>query len=201
MKQIARDIIGELLESGKQTVKQAGAVPGQIVKTAVPGGKASSGQKSGTSVNSIKTSEGKAAPFPPSMPGLETNHRPQGNPGDDQLQQLIMMDNQRRKTGMDNIRAQLTQLKIKRYKEIQQEIQIARKKREEEIPEYIAGKPGAPRTRQEQLEMEEKQKDDAQNQAQAQNGPLLPSGPQSRGSLFFAKQRKGSSELKLGKDG
>lgn len=190
MKQIAQDIIGELMETGKQTVKQAGAVPGQIVKSSQTKTAGAGVKKSGVNIGEKRTAQ----------PAITDLAQPKNNSfsANDGLAQLIRDDNRQRQEGVDLARRQLAQLQIKRYREIQQKMQKEQREREGEIPEYIAGKPGAPRTQAEQLEMQEKQAKKAREQS---NDPVLPAGPKSRGSLFFAKQRKGSSELKLGKDG
>lgn len=186
MKQIARDVIGELLETGRQTGRQMSAVPGQVTKGVKP---------VATSAPAKKSEQGSMPRV--GMPNLEKLGGQKGQ-GNSQLTQMIQQDNQNRQQGIDNVRQQLTQVKIKRYKEIQQEIEKERRKKEEEVPAYEAGKPGTARTKEEQLEMQEKQAKEAKNQS----GEMpMPQGKKPRGSMFFAKQRKGSGEIKLGKQG
>lgn len=194
MKSIAQDVIGELLETGQQAAQQLTQVPGQVVKGALPGAKPSA---AGT------PRRGDAGrPAMPDMPDLEalTQGGAAGQSvqahNDAVLQQMVQTDNQNRQMGIDRARQQLAALKIKRYREIQQEIEKVRKKKEEEIPAYIAGTPGGPRTWQEKLEQDEKKKKEAQKAQEQDSGAVLPKGPKPRGSLFFAEEHKGSSELK-----
>ena len=60
----------------------------------------------------------------------------------------------------DQVRAQLKQEQIKRYQQIQREIQEYRGKKGEEIPKYISGKPGEASTPEEQREKMEKEKEE-----------------------------------------
>jgi uncharacterized protein YeeX (DUF496 family) len=192
MKQIAQDVIGELLETGQQAVKQVAGVPKQVAQTAI--GKTQT---------------------PPTGPSTESTglKSPTGDPsgdflatsspaGDDPLKQLVQQDNQKRVEGIDRVRQELTVLKIKRYNEIQQEIQKVRQQKEEEIPEYVAGQPGAPRTREEQLEQQKKQAKQVKKEQAKDGGAQLPGGPKKgMGALFFAGQHKATSELKKGISG
>ena len=199
MKSIAHDVIGELLETGQQAAKQAVGVPGQIVKGALPGAKANP-----PSNIPPKRSDMSGRPPVPDLERMFGSQKSQTSPAaqnNDNIMQLIQADNQKRQSGMDQARQQLAAIKIKRYREIQQEIEKARRKKEEEIPAYMAGKPGAPRTWKEKMEQDEKQKKEAQKTQEQDRGAVLPKGPRPRGSLFFAEEHQGSSELKKGVQG
>ena len=196
MKQIARDVVGELLETGKQTIKQTAGVPKKVVQGVKP-----LAGKSNTPPSPVLKKGERGQALPRVAPSDLEKITSQTSPSDDQLMHLIQTDNKKRQEGVDRVRQQLAQLKVKRYREIQQKIQKIQKEKEQEIPAYIAGKPGAPRTREEQLELQEKQQKGAKEQKNKTAGVELPKGPRSKGSLFYAKQKSGSGEKKLGKQG
>ena len=86
----------------------------------------------------------------------------------------------------DQVRAQLKQEQIKRYQQIQREIEEYRGKKGEEIPKYISGKPGEASTPEEQQEKMEKQKEEQRKfeKEQKKGSELSP----------FAERMKGSRE-------
>ena len=84
------------------------------------------------------------------------------------------------------VRAQLKQEQIKRYQQIQREIQEYRAKKGEEISKYISGKPGEASTPEEQQENMEKQKKEQKKveEKKKKDSGLSP----------FAERMKGSRE-------
>ena len=86
----------------------------------------------------------------------------------------------------DQVRARLKQEQIRRYQQIQREIQEYRGKKGEEIPKYISGKPGEASTPEEQQEKMEKQKEEQRKfeKEQKKGSELSP----------FAERMKGSRE-------
>ena len=87
----------------------------------------------------------------------------------------------------DQVRAQLKQEQIKRYQQIQREIQEYRGKKGEEIPKYISGKPGEASTPEEQQEMREKQQEEEQKKIENEK-------KKESGLSPFAERMKGSRE-------
>ena len=86
----------------------------------------------------------------------------------------------------DQVRARLKQEQIRRYQQIQREIEEYRGKKGEEIPKYISGKPGEASTPEEQQEKMEKQKEEQRKfeKEQKKGSELSP----------FAERMKGSRE-------
>ena len=84
------------------------------------------------------------------------------------------------------VRAQLKQEQIRRYQQIQREIQEYRGKKGEEIPKYISGKPGEASTPEEQQEKMEKQEEEQKKieEEKKKDSSLSP----------FAERMKGSRE-------
>jgi len=116
---VARDVLGELLETGKQTVKAGGKavgdIAGQTAKTIISGGNrqlgtAEKGQKQQVTVGMKKQKADMNKMSP-----------------EEQIKKMADLDKRRAKQG---------------YEEIQRQIQVLRKKREIEPRKYETGKKG-----------------------------------------------------------
>ncbi len=116
---IARDVLGELLETGKQTVKAggkaAGDIAGQTAKTIISGGNrqlgsAEKGQK-GQMTAKVKKQQKDMSKMS----------------AEEQIKKMADLDKRRAKQG---------------YEEIQRKIQVLRKKRKAEPRKYETGKKG-----------------------------------------------------------
>jgi hypothetical protein len=111
VKAIAKDFIGEAIETGRAVKKQAQQVsPGQIAKKAVE-------QTTGASQDSIP-------------PGLEDLQGKKSTPA--QIQQMKNQDRQKKSQALSQTRVDLNRLKIRRYQQMQQEIVKAGQEKEQQ---------------------------------------------------------------------
>lgn len=191
VRKVVGDAFGELLETGKAAAKQAGQIPGQIVKTA---GQQISGKKSGSKTPSPEELKKATA-------GLEAKQEKGikellGKPvPPEKMNQLKQKDVLERNKGLDDVRSKLGVEKIKRYQNLQQKILEEEKKKETEIPEYEAGKTGI-RTVEEKIEVIKEQEQEAEEKAKKDQEPLMPSSAQKMPGLDrMTKGKKGTKEL------
>jgi len=127
-------IIDESFEIIKDTAKKGGAIPKQVVDEA---------KKHLTSIPKDEGVEQQQA----GGQGQQGQDEQTASPkqiGAKRLSILQKGDDLKKQTALSGVRQ-----KIVRYQQMQQQIQMIRKKREEEVPAYVAGKPGEVRTVQE----------------------------------------------------
>ena len=116
-KKIFKAVGEELLETGKQTVKQGKAAAAGIIKQA---GKSLAGQ--------VDTEEVVGSLYGVDKPKEKKSKRAKKPSGEDE--QIESLEN------TDKLKSQ------KRYKEIQEEIKLLRKKKQQEPKKYVTGKEG-----------------------------------------------------------
>lgn len=202
MKNIASDLFEEALETGQTLVSQAKQIsPGQIAKTAIgqvaglPGQQAGSSKKSGEEkTGPVQAGLVKPEEIIEQLYGTKKPVNPQ------QIAQMKQADAVKKEEGISRTKAELQAIKLRRYQEMQQKILVEEHRREQEIPESEAGRPGAPRTWEEKAEMIEKQKkEDSLRQDGRVQPPSSPRTGPGVGSVI--KQGLGSKEIKSGKLG
>lgn len=95
--------------------------------------------------------------------------------------------------------------KLARYREIQKELELLRKKRAQEVPKYISGKAGFSEEdyRRQQIGLPtNKEQKEQEKQSGGLFGRLWSATRSKRPGLpFFAKQKQGTGEVRLGKQG
>ena len=127
---IAADVFGELGKTAKQTGKQAVKLPVDFFET---GGR----QVKGTPVNNDGDGLGEGIEKTVASSASDTNPRKQ-------LELKKQEDMQKSRT---------------RYSQILNELQKYRQNKAEETPAHIAGKPGAPKDEEEEVELWQEQRD------------------------------------------
>ena len=192
VKNIGRQVFGELLETGKSTAQQAKQIsPVKIAKTAasqLTGSRSSSkpGLK-GTGEKSVKVGpktqeEGIKDMLPKSM-------------GKKEMTQLEQKDALKKGKGLSEARSELERIKIQRYQKLQREILTEEQRKEEEIPAYEAGKPGGARTLKERAELLAKKRE--KEEEEKKKAITQPTSKRPRGMGIFGrvKSKKGTKEL------
>jgi hypothetical protein len=128
---VGAKIIGETFEVLQSTAKTAGQIPGQMADEAKKhfvGGADQGGLEQQQQAGKTQTTPGSQTGSPKEI-GVK---RPSV---------LQQRDDLKKRSALVDVRQ-----KIARYQQLQQQIQMVRKKKEEEVPAYVAGKPGEVRT-------------------------------------------------------
>lgn len=185
---LTRDVFGELLETGKAAKKQASQIgPGKILSTAgkqlFGAGKAKKPEKEDETFKEmmkVGEKDKKEGAFDPTK---VTNQ---------QLQQMRTKD---------------ARQSLENYRKVQQQLlELYLKEKREELPVYQAGKPGAARTYKEEKELIEKKRKEEEEKKKKKKkglfGGLLPQSARRMPRLgIFVKQKTGTGEIRLGKQG
>ncbi len=164
-------IIGESLEIVKDTAKKGTQIPKQMVDET---------KKHLTGAGEEEDVEQQQAGTQ-SQQAQDTQAKLPKKIGAKKLKILKKRDDLKKRTGLADARQ-----RIARYQKIQRQIQEARRKREEEVPAYIAGKPGEVGTLEEREEqMKKLQLEKEEKERKKKKEELLPEA---------AKRKKGTKE-------
>lgn len=191
VKNIGRQVFGELLETGKSTAQQAKQIsPIKIAKTAA-------GQLTGSSSSSkpgIKGIREKGA-----RTGSKAEEKIKDMPptpiGKKKIANLEQRDAFKKERGLSEARSELERIKIQRYQKLQREILTEEKGREEEIPAYEAGKPGGARTLKERAELLAKKREKEEKEKKKAIAQPTSKRPRGMGIFGKVKSKKGTKEL------
>jgi len=119
---IARDVLGELLETGKQTVKAggraAGDIAGQTAKTIISGGKRQSGDKDLSDLKRMEKGQG-------------GQRKPRIKKQQSDMSEMSVKEQIKKMADLDK----------QAYEEVQRQIQLLRKQKESQPRKYEAAKP------------------------------------------------------------
>jgi len=140
---IAADVFGELGKTGKKVARQTVKLPIDLFET---GGK----QVKGTSVNDGGDGLGEGIERTVASSASDTNPK---KLADQQKEKLSAKQQLELKKKED------TQKSRARYRQILNEIQRYRQNKAEETPAYEAGKPGAPKDKEEEMDLWQEQRD------------------------------------------
>lgn len=187
---IVGDTFGEILETGKTALSQAGQVPKQIAKAA---GQQISGKK-----RAITSEDKPAAGSDLGSTANITDILPQPVP-EEKMKQLKQKDVLKSQKDLDETRSQLKAMQIRRYQELQQKIGQEEQKREE-ISSSEQAQTGA-RTLEEKVEWMEEQRKKAAEEKEKDVGPLMPKSNSNMPGLPGLKRKQTQVETKLGKIG
>lgn len=197
VKNLAGQFLDELEQIGSTAKQQVGQLtPGKIVQTA---GQQILGGKPPTQKPPRVGGEQQSSPqnVQDMSKVIEQMYGQQVDPK--KITTLKQQEEAKKSQELAATRAQLARLKIRRYQEMQQKMLQKEKEREGEIPEYEAGRPGAPRTIKEKEELAVQQR---KKQQEAQQPVQLPSSVSKMPGIdAIIRQSQGSKEVKLGKLG
>jgi hypothetical protein len=189
---IVHDTFGEILETGKSVLQQAGQVPKQIVQTA---GQQISSKKGPMAMEDQEAGGRNLGPEP-----NITDVLPKPVPLE-KMKQLQQQDVLKSQKGLDATRSQLKAMQIRRYQELQGKISQEEQKREE-IRADEASKTGY-RTLEEKADWMEEQRRKEEEEKKKGLGmePVMPKSSSNMPGLLGLKRKQTQVETKLGKIG